>query len=115
MVMVMMKPPVDFLIHSIEYVERIGEDDWQKPIYSDPVTINNVRVDMGSQYSTTGTGKQLLYNGLIFIYNGRSSPMVDFKEESKVRFNGTEMTITSVIPVYEAYVNELYSIELEVI
>ena len=111
----MMKPPIEFLIHSIEYVDRIGEDDWQKPVYAEPVVIEKVRVDEGSQYSTTGEGKQLLYNGLIFIYAGLSSPIVDFKEESKIRFNGKEMTITSVIPVYEPYANKLYSVELEVI
>ena len=111
----MVKPPMEFLIHSIDYMEYTGTNDWQEPEYANPITIDNVRVDIGSQYSASTSGKQLLYNALIFVYDGLSSPMVDFKTESKILFKGKELVITDVTPVYEAYEDRLYAVELEVV
>jgi len=107
--------PLKFLVHEIEYMEYLGNDDWQKPIHADPVKIENVRVDSSPDFSVSSSGEQILYNALIFCYKGLTTPLPNFKVKSRIKFNGVEHTIVRVVPVFEAYVDDLYSIELEVV
>mgnify|MGYP001172731143 CR=1 FL=1 len=111
----MPKPPKNFCIDSFEYKEYLGDNNWSDPIYADPVLIENCRIDRGAEYTTTGTGKQLLYNAVVFCYAGITTPMLEFKTESIIRFDGVDHKITKVIPIYEAYERKLYSYELEVV
>ena len=99
----MMKPPKEFLV------------DWNEPIYSDPVEIKFCRIDDGAQYTFSTSGRQLLYNGLIFCYQDLTEPMIDFKVEGLVKYNDQEHTILRVITVKEAFKDKLYAYELEVI
>lgn len=109
------RPPKKFLIHDIQYMEHVGNDDWQKPVFADPVTVKNVRVDNTPEYSVDADGLSLRYNALVFCYNGLSEPFPEFKTQSRIIFDGNEHTITRVVPVYEAYSDAIYSYELEVI
>ena len=111
----MIKPPKEFLVDSFEYYEVIGRNDWNEPIYSDPVRIKFCRIDDGAQYTFSTSGRQLLYNGLIFCYQDLTEPMIDFKEEGIAKYYGQEHTILRVNPVKEAFEDKLYAYELEVI
>ncbi len=111
----MPKPPKQFCIDSFEYKEYIGENDWSEPEYAETVTINNCRIDRGAEYTSTTSGKQLLYNALIFCYADITGPLPEFKTQSVLIFDGREHVITKTIPIYEAYDNVLYSYELEVV
>lgn len=113
--MVMPKPPKEFLVDSFIYREYLGEGDWNKPIYGDYVSIDNCRIDRGSQYTFSTNGKQLLYHAVVFCYAGLTDPMPDFKEQSLLIFDGREHKLVKVEPIYEAYTNEIYSYEIEVI
>ena len=110
----MPKPPRNFCIDSFIYKE-FESDGWNGPQYKKGVLVEHCRIDRGSQYSSTASGKQLLYNALIFCYEGITTPMPEFKEQSILVIDGKEHKVTKVIPVYEAYQPILYSYELEVV
>ena len=110
----MTKPPKNFCIESFIYKE-FESDGWNGPVYKKGVLVEHCRIDRGSQYSSTTSGKQLLYNALIFCYEGITTPMPEFKEQSILVIDGKEHKVTKVIPIYEAYQPILYSYELEVV
>lgn len=111
----MPKPPKEFLVDSFIYKEYLGEGDWNKPIYTEEKEISFCRIDRGSQYTFSTNGKQLLYNAVIFCYTGLTEPIFDFKAQSLVIYDGIEHTITKVDRVTEAYTDDTYSYELEVV
>lgn len=110
----MPKPPKDFCIDDFIYKEYI-KDGWNGPEYKTPIIIRNCRIDRGAEYTTQANGKQLLYNAVIFCYEGITTPLPEFKTESIIIFDGIEHKVTKVIPIYEAYERKIYSYELEVI
>ena len=111
----MPKPPSKFCIDSFIYKEYIGEDRWSKPEYAAPALIEHCRIDRTAQYTSTTAGKQLLYNAVVFCYEGITTPLPVFKNESVLVFDGQEHKATNVIPIYEAYSAIIYSYELEVV
>lgn len=113
--MVMPKPPKKFCVDEFVYREHLGSDGWEGAKYADPVTIRNCRIDRGAEFTTPATGKQLLYNAVVFCYADITTPLPEFKTESIVIFDDIEHKVTKVIPIYEAYERKIYSYELEVI
>lgn len=111
----MPKPPLDFLIDSFEYVEYLGDNNWSEPEYAEPVLIEHCRIDRGAEYTSTASGKQLLYNAVVFCYYGMTTPLPEFKTQSVLVFDGKDHVVTKVIPIYEAYSTTIYSYELEVV
>lgn len=113
--MVMPKPPAEFCIDSFEYKEYLGENNWSEPIYADPVLVKHCRIDRGAEFSSSSSGKVLLYNAVVFCYEGITTPIPEFKTQSIIHFDDQDHTITKVIPIYEAYDKVIYSYELEVV
>ncbi len=111
----MPKPPKEFCIDSFTYKKYTGENSWSEPTYAKEQTIANCRIDRGAEYTTVATGKQLLYNAVIFCYEGITTPLPEFATQSVVKFDNQEHVITKVIPIYEAYKKTIYSYELEVV
>lgn len=113
--MVMPKPPMEFCVDSFIYKEHAGENSWSEPVFAEPVIIESCRIDRGSQYTSTTSGKLLLYNAVIFCYEGITTPLPLFKTQSVLTYDGVDHVITKVIPVHEAFNATIYSYELEVI
>lgn len=111
----MPKPPKDFCIDSFEYKEYLGENKWSEPEYADAVLIEHCRIDRGAEYSQSTAGKVLLYNAVVFCYEGITTPLPPFKAQSVLVFDDQEHVVTKVIPIYEAYDKTIYSYELEVV
>lgn len=111
----MPKPPVEFCIDSFKYKEYKGLNDFSEPEYAEEILIEHCRIDRGTEYTSTTSGKQLLYNAVVFCYEGITTPLPVFKTESIIIFDGQEHVVTKVIPIYEAYDNVIYSYELEVV
>ena len=114
--MLVKKPPIEVMIDSFEYHEYLSDDgDWGKPEYADKVDVSKCRIDRGSQYTNATSGKQLLYNGVVFCYPGITTPCPIFKEQSKLIYDGHDHVIAKVITVMEPYDNSVYCYELEVV
>lgn len=111
----MPKPPKEFCIDSFQYKEYIGLDDYSQPKHADAITIEHCRIDRGAEYSSSSSGKQLLFNAVVFCYEGITTPLPAFKTESILHFDDQDHVITKVIPTYEAYEQTIYSYELEVV
>ena len=111
----MPKPPIDFCIDSFVYKEYVGENNYSEPEYAQPIAIKNCRIDRSTAYTSTTSGKQLLYNAVVFCYEGMTTPLPTFKAKSVLYFDGQEHTVTDVIPIYEAYSTTIYSYEIEVV
>lgn len=109
------KPVKDMLNETVIYRAYRGEGDWNKAEFEDPVTIDKVRIDRTPVYSATTAGKVLLYNAVVFFYDGISTPLPNFKERSVLEFDGVEHVVQKVITLKDPYSNEVYSFELEVI
>ena len=107
--------PKRWLIHSIEYESYAGKDDWGKPTYSPSVAINHVRFDDTSVFSRDTTQTKVLADAVIFVDAVNSSPVPDFKEESRITFNGRELTLKKIVPCYHPTENKVRHWELEVI
>lgn len=111
----MPKPPKEFCVDSFEYEEYLGKNKWSEPEYADPITIEHCRINRGAEYSQSSSGKQLLFNAVIFCYEGVTTPLPDFKTESVIHFDGQDHKVTKVIPIYEAYERTIYAYEIEVV
>lgn len=112
--MMIPKPQKNFCIDSFMYHEFI-KDGWNGPEYQEPVLIEHCRIDRGAEYSQSTSGKVLLYNAVVFCYEGITTPLPTFKTQSILRFDEQDHTVTKVIPIYEPYEKVLYSYELEVV
>lgn len=110
------KPPLETLVDSFVYHEYVSDDgDWGQAEYAEPVTIKHCRIDRGSAYSSSASGKQLLYNAVIFCYPDLTTPCPDFKEQSKLVYDGVEHVITKIDKVIGPYSSNVYCYELEVV
>lgn len=109
------KPPKASLIESVVYCEYIGEGDYNKREYADEKKIQHVRIDRTSKYSWNGKNKEIQYKALVLCYQGLTTPLPDFKEQSILCFDGIDHVIVNVIPNKEPFKDVLYSVELEVI
>ena len=104
-----------WLVDSFVYYEYLKNDEFGKSIYSDPVTINNVRVDYSTQFTRDKTESKVIANAVIFCFASATTPFLAFKEQSKVTMDGKEYVIQKVVTNKEPYNDTLWSYELEVI
>lgn len=114
----MVRPlPKRWLIHSIIYEGFTDEkDDFQKPVYDDPVTIDYVRVDDETVFSRDSTDTKILANAIIYVDAKHSTNLPEeFKEESIITFNSKPYVLQKVIETYHPTKNKVHHWELEVI
>jgi len=107
--------PIRLLIHSATYEEFIPGDGFETVDgFKPPVTFSNVRVESASSIKRNNQGEELQYKALLSfdVVNSSSSGSVDFKEKSKVTFDGKTMVVTNVNPVYAF---KLHHWELELV
>lgn len=108
--------PKRWLVHQIIYEGYTGEkDEFQKPMYDAPMIINHVRYDQSTVFSRDSSQTKIVAEGVIFVDAVNSSPVPEFKEESKITFNGRVLTLKKVKPLYYPDKNEVHHWELEVI
>lgn len=107
--------PKSWLIHSIIYEEYKGIDDWDNPSYGAQSIINHVCFDDSTVFSRDSDQNKIVADAVIFIDAKYSEPITDFKERSRITFNGIEYVLKKVIPCYHPTKNEIHHYELEVI
>ena len=102
--MPIIKPiPLHLLIHQVEYEEYLGEDDWEGGSqYEAPINLKNVRLEYSSELNRNNNSEQITYQARLFFDAHHSRPQdVNFVEKSKVTFNGDEMFVKEVHPIYD--------------
>ena len=111
--MCMVSPmPKAILIHSVQYKEYEGDGRFGKE-YKEPVTLGNVLVQPVSSISRTNNMNTVAFNSLMFYDCINSSPKnINFVKESIISFNGQEMEISRINPIYAF---NLHHYELELI
>lgn len=104
--------PKAVLIHEVEYAEYTESDRYGKG-YKDPVTLTNVLVQPTSNINRSNVVESVAYSSLMFYDCTNSKPQnIEFKKNSKITFNGKEMVINKINPIYTF---DLHHIELELI
>lgn len=106
-----------WLVDSITIAKAI-EDDWQNTTYPDPITLDNVRVDLTKQYTGVGNNREIVANATVFLFarfTGNYFVPDDDWLKSKVVYNGREYLVTDYVINHEVETNKPYSIELKVI
>lgn len=108
-----------WLIHSVDVAKKIGEGDYNKVIYGEPVTLNHVRVDMTKEYTGTGNNRTITANATVFLYakftGNFPSDIDDAWLNARLTFNGHEYLIADYAIYYEPTRPKIWSIELKVI
>lgn len=96
--------PLHMLIHTVEYHEYIGENgEWggSESSYAEPIILKRVRVQPNERLYNTSTGDSVTFQSILFHDSVNSSPSKQtFKEKSKIVWNGKEMFIKEVEPLY---------------
>ena len=103
--------PLYLLIHTVIYEEYQDNSDGYGEGYKDPVTLRNVRVEPVSSLRRSNTTETQTFNSILFFDMTHSTPQVNFVEKSKVTFNGQEMVVSKVNPMYSLKLHH-YEIEL---
>lgn len=104
-----------WLIDSFEYYSYEGMDDYGKPFYGEPKKVEKVRIDRSVLFSRDSTETKIVADGIIFCFASATTPFFEFKEQSKVDYDGRERIIKKVVPNYEPDTKTLWSVELEVL
>ena len=111
----MIRPiPLQLLIHSLTYEEFVPGDGFEtEEGFKPAVTLSNVRVESVSNIKRSNNGEELQYKALLFfdVVNSKSSGPFEFKEKSRVIFDGKTMYVNKVNPVYGFSLHH-YEVEL---
>lgn len=99
----MIRPiPLSLLIHEVTYEEYLGSGRYGET-YAQPVTLKKVRMEpvLSQQQRTSATVReQSLDRYVLYFDMTYSEPLVNFKEKSKVTFNGQTYTVAKVSELY---------------
>lgn len=95
----MIRPiPLSFLIHTVEYREYLGNGRYGET-FADPITIERVRLQPIASYRRkTGEREREKPNEsfVLFFDMTYSRPLVNFKEKSKIVFQGKEYSVIRI-------------------
>lgn len=109
----------NWLVHSIIVYPKIGEDDYNAPIYGDPVTYDQVRMDLTKKYVWESGKKQLAANATVFLFAQYTNNFpVDIDDKwlhAKVTFNGHDYLVSNWSLLCQPESAAPFSIELELI
>ena len=95
-----------------------GHDKWQKPTFSEPITITHMIFQPQTVYSGSNNNRQVVANAVAFLFGGVSDTMPVINKNhvgSEIDFEGETYTITTIVDNRNPYSNEVYSYELEVL
>lgn len=102
---------------TVTLAQKVGKDDWQKPLYGDPITVK-ARVDRGTIYSGTNNDRQIVANAVIYLRTKLNPNMPvlgpDWLQGSAT-FDGHSYAITTVDTLMDAGMPVIWGYELEVL
>lgn len=94
--------PIDkhLLIHTIQYAESGASDGWNAG-FSEPVTIEFVRVEPSSSFGRTTNSEGAKFKHIVFVDKVNSSLYPEFKQGSKITWNEQDFELAEVNPFYD--------------
>lgn len=94
--------PKNVLIHTCTYEKYVESGNWTGgDQFSDAIELTSVRIEYNKNYKKSANAEDNLYKAMLFFDVVNSNPKeVDFVIKSKVTFNGEEMRVVSVSPIY---------------
>lgn len=105
--MVVRPIPKAVLIHQCTYEEFVQGDGFEtEDGFKPPVTLSNVLIQPSNtsnpNITRNANGEILVFNSVLFfdVVNSSSNGPFEFKEKSKVTFNGKDMIVEKVNPIY---------------
>lgn len=93
----------EVLIHEVTYEEFVPGDGFEtEDGFKEPITLTNVLVQYLSNIARNNIAEALNYNALLFfdVVNSKSSGVFEFKEKSRVTFDGKQMIVEKINPIY---------------
>lgn len=93
--------PRNLLIHSCTLETPLGEDDYGNITYSPPVTLNRVRIDPSSAFTSDKQQRQTQLSAMLIYDCRNSSGLTEFKTEQRVTFDGVQYTVQKVDRLYD--------------
>lgn len=105
-----------WLVDTVSLSFKQGIDDWQRPTYSDPVTVK-CRIDRGQIYQGTNNNREIIANAVIFLYP-KLVPMPVLNDswlDGIAHFDGDDYTIQRIERNTEPTSADTFSYELEVL
>ncbi|WHY63259.1 putative minor capsid protein [Cytobacillus firmus] len=104
--------PRNLLIHEAIY-EQFEENARYGVTYLPAVTLKNIRINFEKSFSRAGDTESKSVKALLFFdqKNSCSSGIFEFKEKSKVTFQGVPMQVQRVNPLYTDTLHH-YEVEL---
>ena len=111
----MIKPiPLSLLIHNVTYEEYSGNNGWGET-YLPPVTLENVLVQPVSNINRSNTAEEKGYKAILFFDMTHSKPLVNFKEKSKITFEGDKVMYVQKVNTLYALSTTPHHIEVELV
>ncbi|MDT2776660.1 putative minor capsid protein [Enterococcus thailandicus] len=110
--------PKEFCNQSIILSLKKGTDKWQKPIFEDDITIENMIFQPQTVYSGSNNNRKVVANAIAFLFSNVSSPMPEISKEhvgSDIIFEGKTYSLVTIVDNRNPFSNEVYSYELEVL
>lgn len=112
----MMRIDPSWLVHEIEYMKRIGTDDYGKVLYGVASPVKNVRYDYKPTFNRTATQVELIGNAVVYVYADYTDTDISaFKVDDKLIFEGQEHTVKEVKRYAGITSAKLFSVELVVV
>lgn len=106
--------PRKMLVDSFTYEEFKEKGRDHNPQYDDPVTIEMARIDRGRTYSDNSQEAAIRSNATIYTFAPLTTPFLDFKEQSRVQFDGRKYIVVEVRKLKHWYMDEVMAYELDV-
>lgn len=93
-------------------------DNWGKPIFQNPKTINNCVVQPQTIYSGSNNDRQIVANATVYFYTGITDPMPKLTRDnvgSIITFEDHDYTVTQISDNRNPFSNDVWSYEVGVI
>lgn len=104
--------PFSLLVHTVTYEQFVDDGRFGKS-HDEPITLSFVRVEETTSKEQSQYVDNVAHTHVLFydVVNSKSERPFEFKVNSKITFNGKELTVKRVIPI-EGFKLHHYEIEL---
>lgn len=104
----------NLLVHSIIFNSFIERSSWGVDTFGANVSVKYVRVENVKKTLLNSMGDGVDDKALMFVDAKNSSPVVSYKKEDKITFNGFDYRIREIAEIYGDN-NKLHHLEIRLV